>query len=56
MAYIRCPDGVLRDYAEYEDAVKPKWKEKMRKEDIEEIKRLQIVLKKIRDNFKKRRR
>lgn len=32
MAKIRCPDGVLRDYADYEDNIKPLWKEKMRKE------------------------
>jgi len=32
LAFIRCPNGVLRDYAEYEDKIKPLWKEKMRKE------------------------
>jgi len=32
LAFIRCPDGVLRNYAEYEDKIKPLWKEKMRKE------------------------
>jgi hypothetical protein len=31
MPVIRCPDGKLRDYAEYEDNVKPRWKEEMRK-------------------------
>jgi len=31
MPVIRCPDGKLRDYAEYEDIIKPLWKEKMRK-------------------------
>lgn len=30
---IRCPDGVLRTYAEYEDTIKPFWKEQMRKEE-----------------------
>jgi len=32
MPVVRCPDGVLRDYAEYEDVIKPLWKEQMRKE------------------------
>jgi len=32
MAKIRCPDGVLRDYADYDDNVKPLWKEQMAKE------------------------
>lgn len=32
MALIRGPDGVLRDYAEYEDIIKPCWKEQMRKQ------------------------
>lgn len=31
MPRIRCPDGVKRDYADYEDNVKPIWKEEMRK-------------------------
>ena len=29
---IRCPDGVLRTYAEWEDKIKPLWKEQMRRE------------------------
>jgi len=34
MPFIKCPDGVVRDYADYEDNIKQLWKEKMRKESI----------------------
>lgn len=34
MPVIKCPDGKLRDYADYEDNVKPMWKERMREEMI----------------------
>jgi actin-like ATPase involved in cell morphogenesis len=36
LIWIRCPDGVLRDYAVFEDIVKPLWKEKMRKQDFKD--------------------
>ncbi|MBS3778324.1 MAG: UDP-glucose/GDP-mannose dehydrogenase family protein [Candidatus Thermoplasmatota archaeon] len=36
MAVIRCPDGVIRDYAEYEEYVKPVWKEQMHREHATE--------------------
>ena len=32
---IRCPDGVLRSYADWEDNVKPRWREMMRRENSE---------------------
>jgi hypothetical protein len=32
MPFIRGSDGKLYDYAEYEDKIKPLWKEKMKKE------------------------
>ena len=32
MAFIRCPDGVVRDYAEWEDKIKPLWKKIMKRE------------------------
>lgn len=32
MPVIKCPDGVLRSYAEFEDEIKPLWKEQMAKE------------------------
>jgi len=32
MPFIRGPDGKLYDYAEYEDKIKPVWKEQMKKE------------------------
>jgi len=44
LAFIRCPDGVLRDYAEYEDIIKPKWKEAMKKEYFRRYKTLRIIL------------
>jgi len=33
MAFIRGQDGKLYSYAEYEDKIKPLWKEQMRKQD-----------------------
>ena len=33
MPFIRGPDGQLYDYAVYEEQIKPRWKEEMRKND-----------------------
>jgi hypothetical protein len=42
MPVIRCPDGKLRDYAEYEDIIKPMWREQMRKEGGEKVNKKMI--------------
>lgn len=32
MPVIRCPDGVVRSYADFEDNIKPLWNQQMIKE------------------------